>query len=402
MILLAHYLTRCHRFLILTLPLAAFSTFTAAQSPPNLDEGIPAHTVQIPVPLGFVDATRGRLHLEIPLASITSPPRYDSVSHANVNDKTVFTTVPYNSYLQTAQYYSGPSTLLKTISVAYSGTLPITVTTTLNDTAQSSQLNYQYYNGMRDYITQKQETDFAGTIVRTIKIAYNPSFTKPANVSVYAGSGTGSPISSTLYTYDEYSASYCKNGVPMLASFTGAYGHDDTNFGASYKSRGNVTTIQRLISGTAYSTTHMCYDTLGNVTQTVDANGNPTSFDYSENWADTYCIPAGTITHSFSTTITDALGHRTKKSYFTCTTLPQSQKDENDIQAGRNGSTYTYDLYGRPLVTNYPDGGQTSICYSHDPGSSCYTSSLPPFSTTSQLMTGSLARHSGSSRSQPE
>jgi RHS repeat-associated protein len=325
------------------------------------------------------------------VTTVLAPSRYDSVSHTNVNDQAVFTMVNEypGLYLQTAQYYSGTSTLVKTVAYNPSANLPTTVTTTLNDTGQSSQVSYQY-GPCRDCITQKQETDFTGTVVRTTKTTYTSgTFIKPASINVYAGSGTGSPIASTLYTYDEYSANYCKNGVPMLASFTGAYRHDDTNFGTSYTARGNVTTIQRLISGTTYATTHMCYDTLGNVTQTVDANGNPTSYDYSENWADTYCIPSGTITHAFPTIITDALGHRTKKSFFTCTVLSQSVKDENDIQAGRNGTTFTYELLNHPLTINYPDGGQTTYCYSHNSNLPCYTTSLPPFSTESRLMSGS-------------
>ncbi len=327
------------------------------------------------------------------VTTVLAPSRYDSTSHTNVNDQSVFTMVDAypGLYLQTAQYYSGSSTLLKTVTFNPSANFPNTVTTTLNDTGQSSQVSYQY-GSCRDCITQKQETDFTGNIIRTTKTTYTSgTFIKPASVNVYAGSGTGSPISGTLYTYDEYSANYCKNGVPMLASFTGAYSHDDTDFGIGFTARGNVTTIQRLISGNTYSTTHMCYDTLGNVTQTVDANGNPTSYDYSENWADTYCIPSGTITHAFPTTITDALGHRTKKSFFTCTILPQSVKDENDIQASRNGTTFTYEFLNRPLTINYPDGGQTTYCYSHNSSLPCYTTSLPPFSTASRLMSGATS-----------
>src|ERR1700738_5143063 len=41
-----------------------------AQSPAYTDEGIPEHTVAIPVPLGFVGATTGALHLEIPISTI--------------------------------------------------------------------------------------------------------------------------------------------------------------------------------------------------------------------------------------------------------------------------------------------------------------------------------------------
>jgi RHS repeat-associated protein len=311
-----------------------------------------------------------------------------------VSDKTVFTSVPFNPYVQSAQYYSGSSTLLKTVSTTYDSSgnfFPVTVTTTLNDSGQSSSVSYQYFDLLRNYPSQIQETDFNGTVIRTTVTQYHGPGNKPSSVNVYAGSNTnGTPVSSTLYTYDEYTAHYCKNGVPMLTNITGAYGHDD-NYGLSATGRGNVTTTQKLISGSSYATTHICYDTLGNVTQTVDANGNPTSFDYTDNWVDSYCIPSGTVTHAFPTTITDALGHRTKKSYFTCGVLTQSTKDENDIQAGRVGTTFTYDILNRPLVTMYPGGGQTTNCYSDDPGGSCYTSALPPFWTQSRLIAGSTS-----------
>jgi len=263
-------------------------------------------------------------------STVMSPLRYDSVSRTNVSDKAVFTTVPNFLYLQTAQYYSGSSTLLRTVTTSYSTTgglyLPTKITTALNDSGQSSSIYYQYYNQMRDFPSQKQETDFTGAVVRTTKTTYNPTFMKPTSVNVYAGSGTGSPIASTLYTYDEYSANYC-GSVPMLTNVTGATGHDDANYGISFTARGNATTIQRLISGSTYATTHRCYDTLGNITQEVDANGKPTSYDYSDNWADTACIPSGTLTRAFPTTITDALGFRRKIKYFTCTSLAQAIAD---------------------------------------------------------------------------
>jgi RHS repeat-associated protein len=330
--------------------------------------------------------------------TVMSPLRYDSASKTNVSDKSVFVTAGSSlPYIQTVQYYSGSSSLLRTVSTSYSTDglyLPQTITTTLSDSGQSSSVSYQYYNNqLRDYPTQKQETDFTGAVVRTTKITYNGNFMKPTSINLYAGSNTtGTPVSSTLYTYDEYSANYCKNGVAMLTNITGATSHDDTDFGVSFTARGNVTTTQRLISGTSYAISHACYDTLGNVTQTVDANGNPTTYDYSDSgkWADSYCVASGTVTHAFPATVTDALGHQTKHSYFTCTTLKQSDADQNEINASKS-TTYAYDMFGRPVTISYPDGGHTTYCYSHDPSFPCYTTSLPPFSTMSQLMTSNTS-----------
>jgi RHS repeat-associated protein len=312
--------------------------------------------------------------------TVISPTRYDSASKTNISDKTVFTSIPGGLGNQTAQYYAGSSTLLKTVSKTYSPyLLPLSVTTTLNDSGQSSTISYQYFENLRNYPSQKQETDFTGNVIRTTVYSYTPLDTvHPTQVNVYAGSNTsGTPLSSTLYTYDEYSANYCKNGVPMLTNVTGAYDHDDSGHGISWTGRGNATTTQRLISGTAYATSHACYDTLGNVTQTVDANGNPTSYSYTDNWVDSYCIPSGTVVHGYPTTVTDALAHQTKYSYYTCGVLKQSDADQNQINAGKS-TTYTYDILNRPSITNYPDGGQTADTYSD--------TSSPAYSTESILM----------------
>ena len=95
----------------------------------------------------------------ISTTTVTSPPRYDSASKTNISDNAVFTSVSRLNYIQTAQYYAGASTLLRTVSTTYStdGTyLPLAVTTTLNDSGQSSSVSYQYYTGqyniaMRNY-----------------------------------------------------------------------------------------------------------------------------------------------------------------------------------------------------------------------------------------------------------
>jgi len=341
--------------------------------------------------------------------TVTSPPRYDAVSKSYVNDKTVYTSVPGSAppHIQTIQHYSGPSSLFKTVGftypLAYGGGCVSSVSTTLNDTGQSSQIQYQYLNWSLStfcsLVAQKQEYDFgASTPTRTTKISYQGDtstihynsqyrmFNRPASVSVYAGSGTGSPISKTNYTYDEYGANYCKNSVPMLTNITGAINHDDAGHGYGFWARGNVTSISKLISGTTYVTSHICYDTLGNATQQVDELGNATNYDYTENWADTSCIGSGTLTRAFPTTITDALGHRTRTTRYTCTGLASAEADENDLDASpvRSGVTYSYDWANRPLCTNYPDGGQNCTSY--------FPAAQPPYFTQTTLLTSGLSK----------
>jgi hypothetical protein len=289
---------------------------------------------------------------------VTAPSRYDVGLQQYVNDKTVYnyTGLLGQPVIGSIQHYSGTNTLSETASWTYKTNLaPLytfidAVTTTLNDTGQSKKVQYQYLAALRDRPTQIQEWDWgASTPTRTTKYTYGVG-NKLTSESVWPGDGTtGSPLAQTTYTYDEYSANYCKNGVPMLTNVTGAKGHDDANFGINYTARLNVTSISRWVSGTTWLTSHRCYDTLGTVTQEVDEGGSPTTYDYSENWADSTCIPSGALTRAYPTTMTDALGNRRRVSAYTCTQLTHTIADENDIEAGRPGITYTYDLLNRDL-----------------------------------------------------
>jgi len=171
------------------------------------------------------------------------------------------------------------------------------LSTTLNDTGQTAKVQYSYGTAGCSP-AQKQEFDYGATTpTRTTVyqylgdisggIAYNSQYhiyNRPVSINVYPGANTsGTPLQQTLYTYDEYSQNYCTSGIPNLTNITGALMHDDTNHGGTFYARGNVTSTKALVSGSTYVTFHSCYDTLGNVTQTVDAAGNPTTFDYSDN-----------------------------------------------------------------------------------------------------------------------
>lgn len=334
--------------------------------------------------------------------TVTAPARYDAVLKKNVNDQSVYVG-GYQGTLTSATFYSGSigGTPVKSITYAYgTSSCPSAVTMT-NDAGQSATTQYQYLTpsggnvAFCSLVTQEQEFDFgASSPTRTTKMSYIADtasikynsvyhiYDRPTSVSVYAGSGTGSPVSQTNYTYDEYSANYCS--VPMLATVTGAVNHDDSGHGSSFLARGNVTTTSKLISGTTYVTSHKCYDTLGNVTQEVDAKGNATSYDYTDTWADTSCISSTAVTKAFPTTITDAARNRTKITRYTCTALTGATANENDIEASRSGTTYTYDWGNRPLCVNYPNGGQTCNVYVTSPFSSTQTT----------LITSSLSKTS--------
>jgi RHS repeat-associated protein len=304
--------------------------------------------------------------------NITTP-RNDLATYTT----TLSTTAPY-TYTKVLSQYSGTANLLKTTTTVTDAALhPQTVTTTWNKSGKSATTTYQYAPNTW-LVALKQEGDFTGAIVRTTKIDYLTDtgsvpyvsqyhiLNRPQQVQVFPGSATsGTPLSQTIYTYDEYSAGYCKNGLPGLTDHTSAVGHL-TSYGTSYTGRGNATTASRLISGSTYATTHTCYDTLGGVTQTIDANGNPTTLDNTDSWASggSSTCETGADTYAFPTTITNALGQQQKLSYSTCSGQLTVSQDPNDIANGRNGTKYEYaDPRERLTSVSYPDLGGSSTLY---------------------------------------
>jgi len=320
--------------------------------------------------------------------TVSAPPRYDVASQANVNYKTIYTSTPWAGsrahpyFLASAKFYSGASTLVKTVSATYDASVAgclQTLSATLNDTGQTSNVKYQYGTACSTP-TQEQYFDYGATTpTKTITYsylgdvtgtAYNSQYhmyNRPTNISVHTGDATGPVIQSTTFTYDEYSASYCQpfkgTAVPGLTTVTGALNHDDNGHGSTFTARGNVTTTKKLVSGTTYATSHVCYDTLGNITQKVDEAGHATNYEYTENWADSNCVAAGTLTRAQLTTVTSPMGLRRKVKYYSCTRLSQAEAGENDIAAGRAGTIHTYDFLNRPLCVTYAGGGQ--LCNSY-------------------------------------
>lgn len=69
-----------------------------------------------------------------------------------------------------------------------------------------------------------------------------------------------------------------------LVSVPQVQNHDDTNFGTANTLRGNPTLVQALLSGSFINAATINYDMTGQITQAQDANGNVTSFTYTDNF----------------------------------------------------------------------------------------------------------------------
>jgi len=224
---------------------------------------------------------------------------------------------------------------------------------------------YNASNGNTNLVVQENEYD-NGTPIRTLNTQYlgdtsSIQYVSKYNMLTYPLSqtlldGFGHQVAQTTYGYDDYVNQ-------PLTVVTGASGHDDSR-GASYTARGNATTVTRYVSSSLSPVvTRNFYDTLGNLVKSIDGNGGVTQYSYVDNYLDSTCVPSETATYAFPTKVTDAMRHVTTTAYYTCNRVPGQVQSPNDIAANRTGTTTTFDLAGRPICTNLPDGGQSCTSY---------------------------------------
>jgi YD repeat-containing protein len=280
------------------------------------------------------------------------------------------------------QVYTGPAvggTLLVTVNSAYNtiGSTSVpgsrTVVHPVSDLQSKVTFLYDSFveNGAtrtRGNLKEVKEHDYgtgapAATHTRKTTFAYwheaNSAYAtknivdRVSNIRVDDAAGTKK--AETIIEYDQGTRE-TTSGVPQ---------HDYTGFPASFATRGNPTTIKRWIEGATYATTTVTYDDLGNVLNTTDPGGHQSTVSYADSWNGSIagCTPPSE-TLAFPTQVTNALGHRTQLTYHQCTGQLQAAKDENDIVASRNGTTFAYaDPLRRMTQTNLADGGQVTVQY---------------------------------------
>ena len=170
---------------------------------------------------------------------------------------------------------------------------------------------------------------------------------RPTSVTISGGA-------QTLYAYDGGS----------LTSVTGMPGHDDGTYTTANTLRGNVTLVQQLV-GSTYLNSSATYDTTGQALTSTDPNGAQTTLGYG-------------CSNAYPTAIHEPVLPNPIQIGFDCNTgLLTSITDPNTQSTG-----FVYDSMSRPITTNYPGGGQTSITYNYN--GSTYTGS-----TTTQKVTSS-------------
>src|SRR5262249_47814159 len=152
--------------------------------------------------------------------------------------------------------------------------------------------------------------------------------------------------------------------------------------------RGNQTAVSswRNTDG-AYLTTRSQYDDAGNVIKTTDPNGNPTYFSYADSWANATCKPSRGNAAAYVTSVTNALGHISRKKYNSCAGTVASTTDPNN-----QATSYSYnDSLGRLTAVDSPDTGNVTSCYTDVGGATCPQTGPPYQVVTTQTINSSVS-----------
>jgi RHS repeat-associated protein len=284
-------------------------------------------------------------------------------------------------------------TLLKTIQTVWatgngstSSTIGFPIRSTViwpNGLQTKTERDYNYEYGQ---VLTQREYDYGngapGPLLRTTNTAYvapsnstyltNNLLNLTSSVQVLDGNGVQRAY--TTFGYDEYQ--------PLNPSGITTQ-HDSAPPDGNY--RGNRTSVHRWLNGSTVVTTncnisvsnsylvsYVTYNDTGTTNTTVDSCGSSstdtthmTTFAYSPTYAGAY-----------PTSVTNPLNQITSHTYDFNSGLLISTTDPNNQTA-----SFTYDNIWRIASASYPDGGQSTLCYSDTGGSTC-TKSGPPFSAT--------------------
>jgi YD repeat-containing protein len=296
------------------------------------------------------------------------------------------------------QVYQGSSTLLETVNTCYNTSppsFPCTSTAVglpIKERAIQTQLGTLYsehdyfYDSNYGMATEVDDYDWGsapkGSLLKKTVYTYasnlgtiksfgqtvticKPGGSDSACNGAVGGASGGTKVAQTTNNYDERPPT-ATSGIPQ---------HINPSTGTS---RGNLTSVQRWLSsgtGSQLTTQNSYFDT-GILEATADPNNNITTYNYSSAFGGAYL-----------TQVSNALSQVTINNYDANTGVPIAKTDPNG-----QTTTFAYDNMLRPTQTKYPDGGQTTICYTDVGGGTCSPSG-PPYCViaTTKITSGSNA-----------
>jgi RHS repeat-associated protein len=229
---------------------------------------------------------------------------------------------------------------------------------------------------------------YIGGLIRQTTTQYEPFFTwnqngnppysgthivnAAENVTVADGGGNTSKYS--VYTYDSPSTVTSSGAINLLSP--------------PEAHRGNITTVQELISGSTYATTTYTYWDTGQVYTRTDPCGNSPCSDMTGSQHTTYYYysddyTSGTApgqTFAYLTQVKNPFGQSDYFSWGFNDGLIRSHTDKNGLV-----TSYSYaDSLARLTQISYPDNGQTNVSYND---STYATSNSNPSANTPNMQT---------------
>jgi YD repeat-containing protein len=339
------------------------------QSGGMLNDGM---TPTVPILTRTINDANGNQSVWVYNFSDTTNPYLQST--VTVTDPANNTTVYHFSagYQEEEQVYQGavsPSNLLKTTITCYNGNFtncPAANNSAIYDVTQTDV--YTSYNGGPSSLI---ETLYNAAGMPSEAKQYDNGATMPPS---------GAPLVDTVTSYGSWSGSGCSSipgyiydrpcevtikSPPSAQSPTGIVS-DTRN---TYDNAGNLLTVAQFVSGSTYVTKTYTYGSNGALQSSKDGNGNLTTYT---NGACNNLLPTQIFSGGLS--ITEAWD--CNGAVLTSSTGPNQ------------GQTTTY-AYNDPLYrltrTQYPDGGETSLCYTDVGGSGCQMSSTANTTYTTTL-----------------
>lgn len=252
----------------------------------------------------------------------------------------------------------GPSTVLMQTDTCYNGATPpcsgTGITLPISEVKRYITLN-NGFQGLTDTFlnslglpTETDEYDYGsgahGSLLRKTVTTYATQTGiagLPATITVQDGGGVQK--AQQTFTYDQGTL-VPTTGVPQHVAVS--------------TPRGNLTTVAQWVSPTASLSTSFTYDDAGNALTNTDSAGNISTFDYTDNFADGINRNTDAYLTKVALPSTGAVNHVLKTQYDVNTGLVTKTTNLNNAD-----TTYTYDALLRPLTTNFPDGGRTSVTY---------------------------------------
>src|SRR5437667_888626 len=250
------------------------------------------------------------------------------------------------TYETERKVYQGSTsgTLLQTVDTCYNGavspctstaiTLPITQTSAIikldSSGLQSRQVHlYNSYGLPTEVDDQNYSSGSPGSLIRKTLIAYaslgNNIVGMPSSVTVCTATGTdascngtGTVMAQTTYCYDEAtpsgSTTCAATGPPTATSGTPQHV-------AISGSRGNATTVNRLVAGTTFLSTTTSYFDTGNPKTVTDVNSAQTTYNYPD--------ATSTCGNAFPTSVTEPLSMSRSMTWNCIGSVLTQLKDEN-------------------------------------------------------------------------